>query len=82
MEEKYFKSKPFLQILKELPTKEEQEYYQIIRRYQDSFKLEDENEPRVYFINLRPLLFNKEVNLHFPFEEHHIKLKVNQKLYP
>ncbi len=33
-------------------------------------------------MNLRPLLFNKEMSMHFAFEEGFIMLRVNQQKYP
>ncbi len=42
----------------------------------------DEIERKVYFIRLRPLLYDKEVVLHFAMEEDRVEIRVDQRGYP
>jgi hypothetical protein len=42
----------------------------------------EEGQDRVYFIKLRPLLYDKEVVLHFVMEEDRVHIRVDQTYYP
>ena len=42
----------------------------------------EEGQDRVYFIRLRPLLYDKEVVLHFAMEEDRVEIRVDQRGYP
>lgn len=78
---KYFKGQKYLNLINKIEDPCEKEYYQIIRKFTDHFE-PFENEPRHFTIKMRPLIYDKQINLHFEFSEDTLNIEVDMTKYP
>ena len=76
-----FKGESYLDLVSKLKDPAEKEYYQIIRKYTDSFELIDGDQYH-YQIKMRPLLYEKEINLHFDYQEETLDVEIDARKYP
>jgi hypothetical protein len=76
----FFKEEKFIDIINRLEDPIEKEYYQIIRKYTDHFT--PFKDKHFHFtLKMRPLLFEKEMELHFEFKEDTLDLEVDGSKY-
>ena len=81
----YFKGVKFLDLISKAQSEVEKQWYQIIRKFQDSFTEIEATEGswgKYFSINLRPLLYEAEIPLHFEMVEDYIQLRIDGRNYP